>query len=128
MLFEDANVVSPEQLRVDKGDDVLEELVGRPDEEVGSEGFDEGAEEGRLASGGVLIRQQHLHFLRTGFAASSSSSSTSDVVGGGRRRFGIYSVTGQGGFAGGKNDKMKNTRGRESDRIYTFALYVVEPL
>lgn len=33
----------PEQLRVDEGDDVLQELEGGANQKVGSKGFDEGA-------------------------------------------------------------------------------------
>lgn len=86
-------ICSPEQLRVDEGDYVLQDFVGRADQEVGPEGFDEGAQEGRLVRAALLAGQQHLHLLSA--ALSSSSCCSSYVVGGGWRRPGVDGLTGQ---------------------------------
>lgn len=93
---------SPEQLRVDEGDDVLQQLVGGAYQEVRPEGFEERAQEGRLF-GSFLIGQQHVGFLWTGLARLASWQ----VVGGRRGRFGVQRLARQILFAAGRGDVRK---------------------
>lgn len=80
----------PQQLRVNECDDILQQLVGRADQKVRSEGFDEGPQEGRLAGSSFLIGQQHFYFLGSGGTVSSC-----DVVGDRWRGLGVHGLGGQ---------------------------------
>lgn len=81
---------SPEQLRVDERDDVLQQLVGGANQEVRSEGFQDGAQEGRLLRS-FLIGQQYVSFLWTVLLRLVSWQ----VIGFGWRQFGVLRLAGQ---------------------------------
>lgn len=66
----------PEQLRVDEGDDILQDLESRADQEIRPKGSDERTQEGRLVGSSFLAGQEHLNFLWAAFVCSSA-----DMVG-----------------------------------------------
>lgn len=110
-----------QELWVDKGDDVLQELVAWANQKVGSKGLDEGVKEGWLVRD-FLTGQQHLYFLWAAFAFSSSW----DVVGGWRRGLSVRSLASHTLFTvGGRIWVFRmGMKEKEQEIQYNYILFI----